>query len=122
MPLSSETTVTLSVVVAAIMAALPKLLEYVMGERIAIAKKQRDAEDTYRKAIFDDATASRAGMAQFQSVLITRNKELETALEEKEIEIGKLRRRLLELGENPNTIPHSSPPPSSLPSSSSPQS
>lgn len=62
---------------AVLVAAMPKLLDYVMGERIARKKKDKEDEEAYRKAVFDDATAARTDRAAFQAMLLARIKELE---------------------------------------------
>lgn len=86
--LSPEMTMAVSLGGAALVAALPKLLEYIMGERIAQKKRDFEAEDAYRKAVFEDATASRMDRVAFQSMLVNRIKELEENLQQAREEGG----------------------------------
>lgn len=79
--LSLEMTTAISLGGAALVAAMPKLLDYIMGERIAKKKRDFEAEEMYRKAVFDDATASRVDRAAFQSLLVEHIKQLEEELQ-----------------------------------------
>lgn len=65
---------------AAMVAALPKVLDLVMGDKIARRKKEVDAEEAYRQAVFLDATAVRARESATILALQQRNRELEEAL------------------------------------------
>lgn len=65
---------------AAMVAALPKVLDLVMGDKIARRKKEVDAEEAYRQAVFLDATAVRARESATILALQQRNRELEDAL------------------------------------------
>lgn len=70
---------------AAMVAALPKVLDLVMGDKIARRKKEVDAEEAYRQAVFLDATAVRARESATILALQQRNRELEESLMGKKV-------------------------------------
>lgn len=72
-----EVTISLSLIGSAVLAALPKVLETLLGDRIARRKTAEAAEEAYKQALFTDATLVRQERAALQGELRARIGELE---------------------------------------------
>lgn len=75
--MTPETTTAVSFGGAALVALLPKLIDLILGARIAQKKEETEREAAYRQAVFNDAARVREERASFQAELQERIRQLE---------------------------------------------
>lgn len=75
--MSPEVTTAVSLTGAAFIALLPKLVDLILGARIAKKKDEAEREAAYRQTVFADAARVREERASFQAELLERIRALE---------------------------------------------